>query len=155
MLDPVYCVSCRKQIDPTWANCPHCGASQTAGAKAPPQSSPLPVAPIYALPQAVNPQVVLNECTKQYRNLNWISFAGIFLLSAYFIGLAMIIYAMVQKPALRRRVSELGIDPEPWEKPLRAEFGRIMLWGVAGCLGLAILSTLFCVLFLMPHPSTQ
>lgn len=134
--NPVYCVNCEKELDATWSHCPSCGASQQSTANPAFATSPqpvvlLPIQPGHAPQQSPSTTLVLDECARQYRNLTWLQFVGIFLLGAYFIGLASIIYAMVQKPAFRRKVAELGCEPEAWERPLRAHATKVLLTGPA------------------------
>ncbi|MGI4791315.1 MAG: zinc ribbon domain-containing protein [Janthinobacterium lividum] len=143
MLDPIFCVSCKKAVDPSWTNCPHCGSLQKLLAMSP-LSMPQPV---YIVQQVVNPQIVIDECTKQYQNLNWLAFAGIFFVGAYFLGLGLIIFAVVQKPNLRRKVAELGVSPDAWEKPLRAQFVRLMVIGFATLVVISVGTILFLFKF--------
>lgn len=149
MDQPVYCVKCKKELDPSWTHCPICGTSQQFSAHSqrqpvtPSATIPAPslaAVPLYTPQQPPTASLVLEEMARQYRNLTWLQFAGIFLLGAYFIGLAMIIYAMVQKPAFRRRVAEMGYDPEAWETPLRAHATKVLLTGAIIFLVLGLIS---------------
>jgi len=113
---------------------------------------------VYAVPQAVNSQIgspplAVQEYTRQYETLNWIAFFGFFLLGAYFIGFLMIAYSFIQKSALRRKVAELGGDPEAWEYPLRQQANRLMWWGLFGLLVIGVLVGGFIAYF--AHQTSQ
>ncbi len=162
MDEPIYCVKCKKQLDASWTHCPNCGATQQFSAKqqeqvvAPSATTPnLPPTafPVYTPQQPPAASLVLDEMARQYRNLTWLQFVGIFLVGAYFIGLAMIIYAMIQKPAFRRRVAEMGYDPEAWEAPLRAHATKVLLTGIVIFLIVGLISV--AVIFLPNAASTQ
>ena len=77
------------------------------------------------------PDIVLDEMARQYKKLSWLVFFGVFLLVFYFIGVLVIIYAMVLKSAFRRKVAEMGHDPEAWERPLCAHSDKVLLACVA------------------------
>ena len=127
--DPVALPSCWNCKQPTAhldAFCKSCGKKQPIPASIQPiQPSQYPsnVAPFGqpALQQTnhTKDQILLDEMARQYVRLTWLQFFGCFLFSAYLIGVVIYIYAMVQKPAFRRKVAEMGYDPDQWSKPLR------------------------------------
>ena len=141
MQTATYCRSCRRDVDPDWANCPHCGANQLAAI------------PISSVPPASVPAMRLAEYTRQYETLNWVAFAGFFLLGAYFAGFAMIAYAFIQKSALRQKVAALGVDPDAWEYPLRQQAARLMWAGLLCLLVIGLLMAGFIAYF--AHQTSQ
>ncbi len=81
----------------------------------------------------------LREATRQYRSLNGWQLFGAYAvlgLGAYLFGLlgivagglvslfgvAMLVYALTQKPALRSRVTDRGVDASEWARPLERHF---------------------------------
>ena len=91
---------------------------------------------------------VLEECTRQYKTLTrlqigalvfmflLIPLGGLFLdlLDGVTLGMAsvvitvpvaagMLLWALTQKPNIRRRVAELGVDPTPWSAPIDRTIG--------------------------------
>ena len=91
---------------------------------------------------------VLEECTRQYKTLTRLQVTALVfmfllipmgglllnLLDGVTLGLAsvvvtvpisagMLIWALTQKPNIRRRVAELGVDPAPWAAPMDRAIG--------------------------------
>ena len=137
MQSPVFCRSCRAAIDPYDIFRKACGADQRPGAQ---QVAPAQVAsPVQPLYQQLNPQaapnMILYEYARTYRWFSCLQLFGVFGLPLFFLGILLIIYAAVQKGALRRKVIEIGYDPEAWETPLRKHASTVSQ------LGLLIIST--------------
>ena len=126
-------------IDQTDIFCKGCGADQRPPPQQPQQPvipnnqvGILPVSPNQYLPQSTpQSEFMLNEMARQYKNLTWLAFIGIFLIPAFLLGLILVVYSMVQKPAFRRKVAEMGYDPEIWEAPLRSHSSMVFIFGLS------------------------
>jgi hypothetical protein len=134
MLNTVFCRSCKAQIDPHDIFCRACGADQRPSSQQQAPQQVLPVQSPQSIYQPVNPQLsvnyVLEEHSRQYLWLSKLQFYGALGIFAYGLGLLVVIYTVMQKSTLRRKVAELGYDPEVWERALRKQAAK---WE-AGCL---------------------
>lgn len=126
MVGPVYCRSCKAPINASDDFCPKCGAGQRISPVAQPQQPPAPQYPQHGVPvshvqvpQADRDRYQLEEMARQYKSLTYWGLVGLLFIPAYLLGVLIIIYVWIQKPTFRRKVAELGYDPEAWEAPLR------------------------------------
>lgn len=67
--------------------------------------------------------LAFGEYVRQYNSLNVWHFLGIFFSLGLF-GIAMLVYAIIQKQALRRRVAEMGTPPDMLFASLDKALGR-------------------------------
>lgn len=87
-------------------------------------------APVRDLESPVSPVNELNEMAYQYRAMNWWQLIGI-VTSVFLMGIPVLVYAILQKPVLLRRVAEYGINAQDWAAPFDREFHRNLTITVA------------------------
>lgn len=99
-----------------------------------PRPSPRPQAatsPPTLPPEAVHHPIAFEEFTRQMVTLYWYFLVGILGLLGGPVGVAILIYAFVLRPALRRRVAELGIHPHLLEEEASRRFWPKARWFIA------------------------
>jgi hypothetical protein len=82
---------------------------------------------------------ILEEYAKQYKGYSWLQFFGLFFLPIWFIGLIMIVYAAAMKASFRRKIVEIGVDPDAWEEPLQRHARILFYSGVLMVVGVSVM----------------
>ena len=111
-------------------------APPSVAPRAQPRFQPAPPPPLPAAPNT-KPHV-FEEYARQWVTLQWWFWGGVLGIWAGPVGLALLIYAIIQKAALRRNVAESGADPEAFARAANARFwqsAKPLVIGVAAIVG--------------------
>lgn len=99
------------------------GANQTQ-VIAPQMAAPSPAPPATAV---ADPHLILEECASQYRRLTWLWISAILSVPVV-VGFLAVLPLHLAEMRLRDRVVSLGVNPELWERPLRAWRWRVFFY---------------------------
>jgi ribose/xylose/arabinose/galactoside ABC-type transport system permease subunit len=88
-------------------------------------------------PRSLEHEYALDEMEQQYKWMTWLQFCSFFVVGFFGLGVIMYLAAKFHKMAFRRKVAEMGDDPEAWARPLREHAFRVLLFGLTLSLVLA------------------
>lgn len=116
---PVYCRRCHLEIAGNARYCPTCGYDQrTPPSSVPPKPKPSAPPPPPATPAIYSynmPELLRKELIRQWGVLNWYIISGL-IFSVGVVGIALLVYAIIQQQAIRKQVAAAGDDPDEFAR---------------------------------------
>lgn len=129
------CPQCRTHAELSAPVCAKCGRIYKTQFAQPDQMTQVfsPPQPVQASPHYPQSPLVaggsnsylLDECARQYRQMNlWIILSIVGFFTGLFAIVAFGYSHFIGKPAIRRRVAEMGVNPVAWAAPMDAIFWK-------------------------------